>query len=134
MTKQNGSLANDLIEALTEAVDHANGKIDLPTRIYTPPSVDVRAIRQRFDLSRARFAARFGLDARALQEWEQGRRAPDRAARILLKVIELKPEIVEDALRDAEIVHKAEPRRPIRERVRPQKKKVQVQPRRASVA
>ncbi|HEX5321111.1 MAG TPA: helix-turn-helix domain-containing protein [Stellaceae bacterium] len=94
------SLADDLIEALGEAVSHARGERKLRTRAYTPPTVDVRAIRKRFELSRAEFAARFGLDPRALQDWEQGRRAPDRAARILLKVIESNPEAVEDVLRD----------------------------------
>ena len=49
-------------------------------------------------LSRQEFADRFGLDARALQEWEQGRRVPDRAARILLAVIEREPEAVVRAL------------------------------------
>ena len=102
MKKRNEpNLANDIIEALTEAVAHSKGEIDLPTRIYTPPSVDVRAIRRRFDLSRPKFAARFGLDVRAVQDWEQGRRAPDRTARILLKVIEIKPEIVEEVLRES---------------------------------
>ena len=94
------SLADDLVAALSEAVAHAQGKKDLPTRIYTPPAMDVRAIRKRFDLSRAKFAARFGLDPRALQDWEQGRRIPDRTARILLKVIEARPEVVEDVLKD----------------------------------
>src|ERR1700731_2231979 len=106
MKNQNGngpSLANDLIEALGEAVAHANGEIDLATRIYPPPPVDVRAIRQRFELSRSKFAARFGLDARAVQDWEQGRREPDRTARNLLKVIELKPEVVEDVLRESRV-------------------------------
>ena len=37
---------------------------------------------------------RFGLDARAVQEWEQGRRVPDRAARVLLTVIDRDPEAV----------------------------------------
>jgi putative transcriptional regulator len=104
MKHQNGnepSLADDLVEALAEAVAHASGKIDLPTRIYNPPSVDVRAIRKRFALSRAKFAARFGLDPRALQDWEQGRRTPDRTARILLKVIEMRPEVVETVLRES---------------------------------
>jgi putative transcriptional regulator len=101
---ENGpSLADDLKEALVEAIAHAKGEIDLPTRIYTPPPVDVRAIRQRFELSRSKFAARFGLDARAVQDWEQGRREPDRTARILLKVIELKPEVVEDVLRESRV-------------------------------
>jgi putative transcriptional regulator len=94
------TLAQDLIEALGEAVAHAEGRLDLPARAYTPPAVDVRAIRKRFALSRAKFAARFVLDPRAIQDWEQGRRSPDRTARILLKVIERQPEVVEDVLKD----------------------------------
>ena len=35
---------------------------------------------------------------RALQEWEQGRRVPDRAARVLLTVIDREPEAVVRAL------------------------------------
>jgi putative transcriptional regulator len=49
-------------------------------------------------LSRQRFADRFGLDVRAVQEWEQGRRVPDRAARVLLTVIGRDPEAVVRAL------------------------------------
>jgi len=35
---------------------------------------------------------------RALQDWEQGRRKPDRAARAYLKVIAHQPKAVEKAL------------------------------------
>ena len=35
---------------------------------------------------------------RAVQEWEQGRRVPDRAARVLLTVIDRDPEAVVRAL------------------------------------
>lgn len=49
-------------------------------------------------LSRQKFADRFGLDARAVQDWEQGRRVPDRAARVLLTVIDRDPEAVVRAL------------------------------------
>ena len=45
-------------------------------------------------LSRQKFADRFGLYARAVQEWEQGSRVPDRAARVLLTVIDRDPEAV----------------------------------------
>ncbi|MCY4642826.1 MAG: transcriptional regulator [Gammaproteobacteria bacterium] len=45
-------------------------------------------------LSRQKFADRFGLDARALQDWEQDRRVPDHAARVLLTVIDCDPEAV----------------------------------------
>ena len=47
---------------------------------------------------RQKFADRFGLDARALQDWEQGRRVPDRAARDLLTVIDSDPGAVVRAL------------------------------------
>lgn len=45
-------------------------------------------------LSRQEFAQRFGLDVRALQDWEQGRRVPDRVALALLTVIDHEPEAV----------------------------------------
>lgn len=65
---------------------------------HVPESIDVRAVRARFGLSQDKFALRFGFDLRALQDWEQGRRAPDRSTRVLLRVIEREPEAVERAL------------------------------------
>ena len=61
-------------------------------------TLHILAIRKRMKLSRQKFADRFGLDARAVQEWEQGRRVPDRAARILLTVIDRDPDAVVRAL------------------------------------
>ena len=61
-------------------------------------TIDVAAIRKSLALSQAQFAARFGLDKGAVVEWEHGRRRPDRAARVLLKVIAKNPQAVEDAL------------------------------------
>jgi putative transcriptional regulator len=92
-------LGKELIEAMTEAVAYARGEIALPTCIvHVPDEVDVRALRSSFGLTREKFAQRFGLDPRTLQEWEQRRRRPDRATRVLLKVIEKEPEAVERAL------------------------------------
>ena len=67
----------------------------LPCRIVDDPVADrIVSLRKRLRLSRQKFADRFGLDIRALQEWEQGRRVPDRAARVLLTVIDRNPEAV----------------------------------------
>jgi putative transcriptional regulator len=66
---------------------------------HSVSTVDVVAIRKKFDLSQAQFAETFGLEKSALQEWEHGRRRPDRAARVLLRVIERNPQAVKDALR-----------------------------------
>ena len=94
------NVASELIEAMREAVAIAEGKVK-PARVTTfKPSIalEIRKIRVATGLSRAEFARRYALDPRALQEWEQGRRRPDRAARAYLTVIARKPKAVEEAL------------------------------------
>ncbi len=90
----------EIMAGVQDAVAYAKGDKARGVKrvIRVPDDVDVRAIRMRFKLSRPKFAARFGLDVRALQDWEQGRRHPDRSTRILLRVIEKEPAAVERAL------------------------------------
>ena len=64
-----------------------------------PAAERIRALRDGMNLSRQEFAERFGLDPRTLQDWEHGRRVPDRAARVLLTVIDREPAAVTRALR-----------------------------------
>jgi putative transcriptional regulator len=91
---------NEIMAGIQDAVAFAKGdrRRGVEHVVRVPDDVDVRAIRTRFGLSRAKFAARFGLDTRAIQDWEQGRRHPDRSTRVLLKVIEREPDAVERAL------------------------------------
>lgn len=97
MTKTN--FAADLTEALGEAIRHAQGEDTGATRHFvTVETVDVRAIRAGLGLSRPKFAERFGLDPRTVQDWEQGRRHPDKAAQSYLKVIANNPDAVVGAL------------------------------------
>lgn len=98
MTDPRKTLGDELIDAMGEVLAHVRGEVALPMRII-PDHVDVTAIRRRLKLSRQRFADDFGLDVRAVQDWEQGRRKPDRAARVLLRVIEANPKAVQDALK-----------------------------------
>ena len=82
-------------EALGEVLAHVRGEVALPCRIVDDPAAEhILALRKRLKLSRQKFADRFGLDARAVQDWEQRRRVPDRAARVLLTVIDRDPEAV----------------------------------------
>lgn len=67
---------------------------------HVPEALDVKAIRARLGLTQAEFAARFGFDVRAVENWEQGRRQPERPARAFLRVIEREPEAVLRALAD----------------------------------
>jgi len=64
-------------------------------------AVDVVAIRARIGLSQRAFADRFGLDPRAVQDWEQGRRKPTRSVASYLRVIDKAPDVVAAALEEA---------------------------------
>lgn len=75
---------------------------ELSRAFRIPDSVDVKAIRGRRKMSQAAFAKRYGFSIDAIQEWEQGRRRPDRSARTLFTVIDREPEAVERALREYE--------------------------------
>src|SRR5574337_426956 len=70
-----------------------------------PPSTDeelargifgrrVRQLREKLGLSQKEFAERFDINLRRLQDWEQGRFAPDSAILAYLRVIEQAPDMV----------------------------------------
>jgi ribosome-binding protein aMBF1 (putative translation factor) len=59
-----------------------------------PPLTDVRALRERLNLSQEDFATRYMLSLRTVQEWEQGRREPTEAARVLLYAIAQDPSAI----------------------------------------
>ena len=59
-----------------------------------PRSPIVRA-RLKSGLTQAQFAA-LGVSKRTLEQWEQGRRAPSGAAKTLIRVAELHPEVLRE--------------------------------------
>lgn len=90
---------HDLIQAAREMSAHRRGGLALPTRKVTPPGkVDVAAIRKKLGYNQKQFADHFGFALSAVKDWEQGRRNPERAARVLLAVIATNPRIIERAL------------------------------------
>ena len=58
-----------------------------------PRSPLVRA-RLKSGLTQSQFAALLGVSRRTLEQWEQGRREPSGAAKTLIRVAELHPEIL----------------------------------------
>ena len=99
MTTKRTDVWREVEAALGEVLAHVRGETSLPSRfVENPAAAHVVALRKRMKLSRRKFADRFGLDLRAVQDWEQGRRVPDRAARVLLTVIDHNPEAVVLAL------------------------------------
>jgi putative transcriptional regulator len=94
------AFGKDLIAALKEVHAHRKGEIALPTReIPSMSAVTVKQIRKSVARSPREFERRFGVPARTVEGWEQGK-AIDVAARVLLRVIEKNPEAVEMALED----------------------------------
>lgn len=95
-------LGADLIKAMHEVLAHVRGEIELPSRLVrVPDAIDVREIRRRLGVTQAKFAARFGFSLAAVRDWEQGRRKPEKAARVLLTIIAKEPKAVDRALRAA---------------------------------
>jgi putative transcriptional regulator len=66
--------------------------------IHVPARVNVKKIRTQLGMSQVSFAQTYGFALSAVRDWEQGRRQPERSARILLKVVEKEPDAVTRAL------------------------------------
>src|SRR4051812_4888415 len=69
-------------------------KAKRPGRRFTATSFPIVRARERSGLSQAKFAALLGVSVRTLQDWEQGRREPGTAAKTLIRVAEMHPEIL----------------------------------------
>ncbi len=87
-------LFDQLVASVKEmkAVERGELKPARVTRSEDLLATDVRALRGHFDLSQAKFAALLGISVDTLQNWEQGRRAPEGPARVLLRVAAKHPE------------------------------------------
>jgi putative transcriptional regulator len=90
------------IEAgLMEALAHRKGTLALKSRhVEAMPAARVREIRRSLAKSTKAFERRFGIPARTVEGWEQGRKI-DVAHRVLLMVIAKSPDVVEAALTEA---------------------------------
>jgi putative transcriptional regulator len=87
-----------LLRSVREARAYAQGKKVKGLVVHVPEEIDVKAIRTKLGLSQRRFAEQFGFGYDAVRDWEARRRRPERAARVLLKVIDRRPEVVEEVL------------------------------------
>ena len=89
-------LGKSIEEGLREALAWKRGEIPLESRNVDPlPAERIKEIRKRYSKSTKEFQQRFGIPASTMDNWEQGRRKPDPASRLLLKIIEAAPETVE---------------------------------------
>lgn len=91
------TFGQDLIDSLTEALDHSKGK-KLAAREHIIDVPDVRSIRERLKMSQTEFARAYRIPLPTLKGWEQGRRQPDATAAAYLSVIASLPKETKAAL------------------------------------
>ncbi|HSK74817.1 MAG TPA: helix-turn-helix domain-containing protein [Thermoanaerobaculia bacterium] len=83
-------LGEQLLQSVQQMKAGVRGRVHKPE---VPSIVEARLIS---GLSQASFAALMGVSVRTLQDWEQGRREPSGAAKTLIKVARLHPEILQE--------------------------------------
>lgn len=96
-------MSKDAYEKIKAGLESAKAYLDGTAdksryRVHIPAEVNVKKIRRRLGLSQEAFAQKYGFALSAVRDWEQGRRTPERSARILLKIVDKEPEAVSRAL------------------------------------
>lgn len=91
---------DELLESVKEMKAIQAGRLK-PSRVtrlddLLSATPDVAALRARFKLSQAKFAALLGISVDTLQNWEQGRRNPEGPAKVLLRVAAARPDALLD--------------------------------------
>ncbi len=90
MDKEMEQFQNDLLASVRQM------KAGKAARITTVNIPSIVAARNALGLSQSKFAELLGVSKRTLQEWEQGRRTPNGAAKTLLRVVERHPEVLRE--------------------------------------
>ena len=95
------AIGKKVLDSIQEIIDHEQG-LKTNVRVSTitvDDDIDIRSIRESLHLSQQKFADLYGLPVATVQNWESGRRKPELAAKLLLKVIEASPDLVAKAIR-----------------------------------
>lgn len=90
-------LFNELLKSVRQGGAILRGK-RRPSRVFEFAEPDVRRIREQYGLTQDKFAQLIGISVATLRNWEQGRRRPEGAARVLLRVAAKHPKAVLDVV------------------------------------
>ncbi|HEY1791928.1 MAG TPA: helix-turn-helix domain-containing protein [Opitutaceae bacterium] len=88
---------NELLQSALEAGAYLRADQRAVARVDRISPDSTSGLHAKLSLSQAQFARALGISIDTLQNWEQGRRQPTGAAKVLLKVAERHPEAILDA-------------------------------------
>jgi putative transcriptional regulator len=80
-------------ETLNAVQDIKSGSVGHVETVEIPAVVEAR---QKTGLSQTRFAELLGVSVRTLQDWEQGRRKPSKAAMSLIQIAKQRPDVLHE--------------------------------------
>jgi len=89
---------DELLTSIEQGGAIVRGK-KAPSRAFRIDNPNVAAIRRHLGLTQQKFAKLLGISPGTLRNWEQGRRKPEGAARVLLCVAAKFPRAVLDTVR-----------------------------------
>ncbi|OHC74942.1 MAG: hypothetical protein A3G18_01295 [Rhodospirillales bacterium RIFCSPLOWO2_12_FULL_58_28] len=98
LNKTEASILRGIQDALAYVRGDAGRGI---AHVVKVPKVDVKSARRKLGMTQKDFARNFGVSLDTVRNWEQGRRQPEGAARVLLAVIERNPVAVLEVVRNA---------------------------------
>lgn len=91
-------LFSELIASVKEGGEILSGKKEAARTFLLEP-LDIKRIRDGYNLTQTQFAAMLGISVRTLRNWEQGRRVPEGPAMVLLQIADKHPEAILDTVR-----------------------------------
>ncbi|MDX9850998.1 MAG: NadS family protein [Anaerolineaceae bacterium] len=87
----------EFLRSVKEAAAIYRGE-QTPSRSFHFQPLDIKKIRDGYNLTQREFASLLGISVSTLRNWEQGRRTPEGPAMALLKVAQKHPQAVLDSL------------------------------------
>ena len=90
------SIGEEMIQAAKEIKAHKQGNLH-PKIVRN----DIIAARNNLKLSQSQFAELLGVSKRTLEQWEQERREPSRAAQRLIQIAIRRPDVLIELFGDA---------------------------------
>jgi len=92
-------LFSELVASVKEGAQIVNNEKEA-SRTFPYDRLDIRHIREKYNLTQEQFAVMLGISLRTLRNWEQGRRVPEGPAMVLLRVADKNPRAILDAVRN----------------------------------